>query len=152
MVSSMLRFVDHTRLTTVGRTPLSEWSARRRNLYMTTFNKHNNKKTNPMWDSNPQNSKLFGKRPTPSTARQPQALHDNTQQSQQQQKNPSQCGTRTYKIQNRLAEEQCLRPHGNHTGYQLTISLRPCTDIFKQPITIHITWCIFQNSTYCNQI
>ena len=37
MASSFLRFLDHTqRRTTVGRTPLDEWSARRRDLYLTT--------------------------------------------------------------------------------------------------------------------
>ena len=42
MASSFLRFPDHTqRHTTVGRTPLDEWSARRRNLYLTTHNTHN---------------------------------------------------------------------------------------------------------------
>ena len=36
------RFLDHTqRRTTVGRTPLDEWSARRRDLYLTTHNTHN---------------------------------------------------------------------------------------------------------------
>ena len=40
--SSFTRFLDHTqRRTTVGRTPLYEWSARRRNLYLTTHNTHN---------------------------------------------------------------------------------------------------------------
>ena len=35
-------FLDHTqRLATVGRTPLDEWSARRRDLYLTTHNTHN---------------------------------------------------------------------------------------------------------------
>jgi len=42
MASSLLRFLDHTqRQTTVGRTPLDEWSARRRDLYLTTHNTHN---------------------------------------------------------------------------------------------------------------
>ena len=42
MVSSFLRFLDHTqRRTTVGRTPLDELSARRRDLYLTTHNTHN---------------------------------------------------------------------------------------------------------------
>ena len=37
-----LSFLDHTqRHTTVGRTPLDEWSARRRDLYLTTHNSHN---------------------------------------------------------------------------------------------------------------
>jgi len=37
-----LRFLDHTqRRVTVGRTPLDEWSARRRDLYLTTHNTHN---------------------------------------------------------------------------------------------------------------
>ena len=37
MASSFLRFLDHTqRRITVGRTPLDEWSARRRDLYLTT--------------------------------------------------------------------------------------------------------------------
>jgi hypothetical protein len=36
------RLHDHTlRHTTVGRTPLDEWSARRRDLYLTTHNTHN---------------------------------------------------------------------------------------------------------------
>ena len=40
--SSFTRFLDHTqRRTTVGRTPLDAWSARRRDLYLTTHNTHN---------------------------------------------------------------------------------------------------------------
>ena len=36
------RFLDHTqRCTTVGKTPLNEWSVRRRDLYLTTHNNHN---------------------------------------------------------------------------------------------------------------
>jgi len=42
MASSCLRFLDHTQWrTTVGRTPLDEWSAHRRDLYLTTHNTHN---------------------------------------------------------------------------------------------------------------
>ena len=42
MASSFLRFLDHTqRRSTVGRTPLDERSARRRDLYVTTHNNHN---------------------------------------------------------------------------------------------------------------
>jgi hypothetical protein len=33
--------LSHFRHTTVGRTPLDEWSARRRDVYMTTHNTHN---------------------------------------------------------------------------------------------------------------
>jgi len=40
--SSFTMFLDHTqRLITVGRTPLDEWSAHRRDLYLTTHNTHN---------------------------------------------------------------------------------------------------------------
>jgi hypothetical protein len=40
--SSFTRFLDHTqRHTTDGRTPLDKWSARRRDLYLTTHNTHN---------------------------------------------------------------------------------------------------------------
>jgi hypothetical protein len=40
--SSFTRFLDHTqRRTTVGSTPLDEWSARRRDLYLTIHNTHN---------------------------------------------------------------------------------------------------------------
>ena len=40
--SSRTRFLDHTqRHATVGRTPLDEWSVRRRDLYLTTHNTHN---------------------------------------------------------------------------------------------------------------
>jgi hypothetical protein len=39
---SFTRFIDHTqRRTTVGSIPLDEWSARRRDLYLTTHNTHN---------------------------------------------------------------------------------------------------------------
>ena len=42
MASSFLRFLDHAkRRITVGRTPLDEWSARHRDLYLTTHNTHN---------------------------------------------------------------------------------------------------------------
>jgi len=48
MASSFTRFLDHTqRRTTVGRTPLDEWSARRRDLYLTTHNTHNRKTSMP---------------------------------------------------------------------------------------------------------
>ena len=37
-----LMFLDHTqRRSTVGRTPLDEWSARRTDLYVTTHDTHN---------------------------------------------------------------------------------------------------------------
>ena len=40
--SSLTGFLDHTQqLTTVGRTPLDECSAHRRDLYLTTHNTHN---------------------------------------------------------------------------------------------------------------
>ena len=39
--SSFARFLDNTRHTIVGRTPLDEWSARRRDLYLTTHNTYN---------------------------------------------------------------------------------------------------------------
>jgi len=48
MASSFLRFLDHIqRRTTVGRTPLGEWSARRRDLYLTTHNTHNRQTSMP---------------------------------------------------------------------------------------------------------
>ena len=38
----LLMFLDHTQLrSTIGRTPLDEWSARRRDLYLTTHDTHN---------------------------------------------------------------------------------------------------------------
>ena len=44
-----LWFLDHTlRHTTVGWTPLDEWSARRRDLYLKTHNTHNRQKSMPM--------------------------------------------------------------------------------------------------------
>ena len=46
--SSFTKFLDHTqRRTTVGRTPLDEWSARRRDLHLTTHNNHNRQKSMP---------------------------------------------------------------------------------------------------------
>jgi len=46
--SSFLWFLDHTqRRITVGWTPLDEWSARRRDLYLTTHNTHNRQTSMP---------------------------------------------------------------------------------------------------------
>jgi hypothetical protein len=46
--SSFTRFLNHTqRPITVGRTPLDEWSARRRELYLTTHNTHNRQASMP---------------------------------------------------------------------------------------------------------
>jgi len=48
MASSFMRFLDHTqRRTTVGRTPLDEWSARRRDLYLITHNTWNRQTSMP---------------------------------------------------------------------------------------------------------
>ena len=65
--SSFTRFLDHTqRRTTVGRTPLDEWSARRRDLYLTTHKTlTTDKHPCPRWDSNPQSQQASGRRPTP---------------------------------------------------------------------------------------
>jgi len=48
MAYSFLRFLNHTqRRIIVGRTPLDEWSARRRDLYLTTHNTHNRQTSMP---------------------------------------------------------------------------------------------------------
>jgi len=45
---SFTKFLDHTqRHTTVGGTPLDEWSARRRDLYLTSHNTHNRQTSMP---------------------------------------------------------------------------------------------------------
>ena len=42
MEHPFLMFLDHTqRRSTVGRTPLDEWSTRRRDLYLATHDTHN---------------------------------------------------------------------------------------------------------------
>jgi len=62
MAFSFLMFLDHTqRRTTVGRTSLDEWSARRRDLYLTTHNTHNRQTTMPPVGFEPTIS--VGKRP-----------------------------------------------------------------------------------------
>jgi hypothetical protein len=48
MVSSFMKSLDHTqRHTTVGRTSLHRWSARRRDLYLTTHNTQHRQKSMP---------------------------------------------------------------------------------------------------------
>jgi len=65
MTFSFLRFLDHTqRRTTVGRTPLDEWSARRRDICLTTLT--TDKHPCPRRDSNPQSQQASGRKPTPS--------------------------------------------------------------------------------------
>ena len=52
--SSFTKFLDHTQWrSTVGKTSLDEWSARPRDLYLTTHGTHD-KHPCPQWDSNPQ--------------------------------------------------------------------------------------------------
>ena len=47
--SSFTRFLDHTqRHTTVGRTPLDEWSARHKDLYLSSHNTHNRQTSMPL--------------------------------------------------------------------------------------------------------
>ena len=60
-------FTITLRHTTVGRTPLEEWSARRRDIYLT----HNTHKRHPCprQDSNPPSQQVSGRRPKPQTAR-----------------------------------------------------------------------------------
>jgi hypothetical protein len=48
MASSFLRFIDHTQHCIIfGKTPLEEWSARRRDLYLTTYITHNKQTSMP---------------------------------------------------------------------------------------------------------
>ena len=62
--------ISQKRRTTVDRTPLDEWSARRRDLYLTTHvTLTTDKRPCPQWDSNPQSQQASGRRPTTSTAR-----------------------------------------------------------------------------------
>ena len=68
MASSFLIFLDHTqRRITVGRIPLGEWSARRRDLYLSTLTTD----VHPChrWVSNPQSQQASGRRTTPLIAR-----------------------------------------------------------------------------------
>ena len=57
-------FLDHTqRRTTVGRTPMDEWSVRRRDLYLTTHDTHNRQISMPPVGFEPTIS--AGERPAP---------------------------------------------------------------------------------------
>ena len=65
MEHPFLMFLDHTqRRTTVGRTPLDECSARRRDLYLTTHDTHNRQISMP----------LVGFEPTISAGERPQLV------------------------------------------------------------------------------
>ena len=67
MASSFTRFLDHTqRHTTVGRTPLDEWSAPRTDLYLTKHSTHNRHTYIPPVGFE---ATASGRRPTPSAAR-----------------------------------------------------------------------------------
>jgi len=54
----------HTHTRARGRTPLDEWSARSRDLYLTTHNTHKNHPC-ARRDSDPQSQQANGLRPTP---------------------------------------------------------------------------------------
>ena len=56
-----LMFIDHTqRRNTVGRTPLDEWSARRRDLYLTTHDTHNRQISMPPVGFEPRSQQASG--------------------------------------------------------------------------------------------
>jgi len=61
--TSRLHDYLHTH-TTVDRTPLDEWSARRRDLFLTTHNIHK-RQSCPWRDSNPQSQQASWRTPTP---------------------------------------------------------------------------------------
>ena len=66
MEHPFLKFLDHTqRRTTIGRTPLDEWSAHRRDLYLTTHDTHNRQISMPP----------VGFEPKISSGERPQAAH-----------------------------------------------------------------------------
>jgi hypothetical protein len=66
MECTFLMFLDHTRRrSTVGRTPLDERSARRRDLYLTTHDTHNRQISMPP----------VGVKPTISVSERPQTAH-----------------------------------------------------------------------------
>ena len=67
MASSFLRFLDHTQWrVTFGSTPLDEWSACHRYLYLTIHNIHNRQIPHcSRQDSNPQSQQASGCSPTP---------------------------------------------------------------------------------------
>jgi hypothetical protein len=62
VMASFLRFLDQTWCTTVGRTPLDEWSAPCRDLYLRTHNTYNRQTSMP----------LVGFKPTISVDERPQ--------------------------------------------------------------------------------
>ena len=62
-------FAITLRRTTLGRTPLDEWSAQRTDLYLTKT-QHSEQTFMPRWDSNPQYRQSSGRKSTPSPARQ----------------------------------------------------------------------------------
>jgi len=69
MASSFLKFVDHTQpRNTFCRTPLDEWSARRRDLYLATHStQKNNNHSCPQKDSNPHSQQSSACTSTPET-------------------------------------------------------------------------------------
>ena len=64
---AVARFLDHTqRRTTVGWTPLDEWSSHRRDLYLTKHDTHNRETSMlPVGFEPPQLQQASGRRPTP---------------------------------------------------------------------------------------
>ena len=59
-----LMFLDHTRHSTVGSTPLDEWWARRRDLYLTTHDTHNRQTSMPPVPSGRSPAEIMGSNPT----------------------------------------------------------------------------------------
>ena len=63
---------------TLDRTPLDAWSARRRDLYLTTHSNDKRQTSMPRRDTNPHSEQTCIRRPTPQTARQLEALQRST--------------------------------------------------------------------------
>jgi hypothetical protein len=66
MASSFTRFLDHTKRRAIfGRTPLNEWSARRRDLYWQYTTHTTDKLACSCWDWNPRSQQASGCKPRP---------------------------------------------------------------------------------------
>ena len=146
--SSFARFLDHTqRRTTVDRTPLDEWSARRIDLYLTTHNTHNTQTST--WQHNTHNRQtstwqhttLTTHRPLPdnTTLTTHRPLPDNTQNSKVTDIHAPR-GIRTHNLSRWTAAELRLGPSGHWDRFRKKNLLNICFDFLSNFSLNNFSW------------
>jgi hypothetical protein len=136
--------LDHTQThTTVGRTPLDERSARRRDLYLTTQTLYKTNIHAPDGIRNHDPQHALGRRPTPYTARPLGSDHRSTRhQMVYRNPGPPPPPSLTFKCNRRPTVFYCSPNYGRYIYCVLLLCCHQCTFRIVHAITSPLLFCL----------